>query len=305
MTNPPSITPTRGVAALFNIDVAEFRARYFPNQFLYASGPLERLRGLADYSFDELVKMDKGFIWAWLRTSDTKAERITITPDQAHALYDAGATIYFFNLKSAEISSWLSAIDDELGLVRGITRVSAFASRTGLGLPPHYDHNDNIVCQAAGTKRFRIAPNTHVRNPTLDYTIGNKPTLAHEAEAPDGFPTAFPEEHRVVEMTPGSVMFMPRGMWHCTETVAEASLHFNVSSGLPKWKDVIAFLLTQTTLLHEDEFREAILDMYENGQLREGFQEELKGKLRHALDMLLDGDVPISQVGLSRYIMTR
>ena len=62
-------------------------------------------------------------------------------------------------------------------------RISAFASKRGHGLKAHYDQNDNFVCQARGSKRWRIAKNVHVVNPTVGYTVGEKPTPPNVAEA--------------------------------------------------------------------------------------------------------------------------
>jgi ribosomal protein L16 Arg81 hydroxylase len=298
--------PTPGLRSLFNLDdPASFVAHFWPDRLFLARGPVERLAGLVDYDFDALVRMQKHHTTAFFRTLDGESKSLAVQAGQERPLYEAGFTIYFHNLRSPGIDEWVAALDAELGLVRGVTRVAGFASRRGLGLKPHYDQNDNFVCQARGMKRWRIAPNHHVRYPTLGYTMGAKPLPVHEVEAADGFPDELPPDHQTVELRPGAVMFMPRGMWHDTETVEEESLHFNVQSGLPTWRDAIEYVLTQTSALHGEELRGPVQRMFDDRGLRAGFDEELKEKLREVVETVFESDIRIHRDAFHRFIMAR
>jgi ribosomal protein L16 Arg81 hydroxylase len=295
-----------GLRAMFNVDSAEtFVTEYWPDKLFLAHGPVGRLAGLVSYDFDALAQMAKHHTEAFCRTPEGKAIALVVQPGQERALYDAGFTIYFHNLSSPSLHEWVGALDAELGLVRGVTRVAAFASRHGTGLPPHYDQNDNFVCQARGAKRWRIASNTHVQYPTLGYTIGAKVGEVHKMEAPNGFPLGMPSDYQTVELRPGSVMFMPRGTWHDTETVEEESLHFNVQSGLPTWKDAIEYVLTQNGALYAEEWRAPISQLFDGDQVRKELEDDLKEKLRRLVEAVCDDEIRIDRNGFQKYIMSR
>jgi ribosomal protein L16 Arg81 hydroxylase len=296
-----------GLRSLLNLDTSAeaFLATYWPEQMYIAKGPVERLAGLVDYDFDALVRMKKHHTKAFFRGVDGTSQSIVIEPGQEKPLYDAGFTIYFHNLSSPKIAQWVSTLDGELGLVRGHTRVASFASRRGLGLKPHYDQNDNFVCQAKGTKRWRIWPNTSVKHPTVGYTVGGKMTPTHEVEAPEGFPKEMGPHPQVVDMVEGTVMYMPRGMWHDTETVESESLHFNIQSGMAMWKDAIEYVLTRTSALHREDLRAPIVGLFDGDQTREGFADELKAKLRAAVDEICDSEIVLHAQPFYKFIASR
>jgi ribosomal protein L16 Arg81 hydroxylase len=303
---PAAKTNTPGLAALFGVaDPRQFLTQRGSDQFCIARGGLERLAGLCDFELDQLIPMKRSFAKAF-RVIDGKHHSLKIEPGQERALYEAGFTIYFHSLRTPTMDAWISAITDELGLVPGATRVSAFASKRGHGLKAHYDQNDNFVCQARGSKRWRIAPNTHVMNPTVGYTVGEKPTPANMAEAPNGFPSALPTPFAVVDLTPGTVMFMPSGMWHDTETTDDASLHFNIQTGVATWKDVVEYVLMEGSLLNGIEgIRARLSTVATRAELDAQFKEELKAKLAVVCERLLAGEIDVHRDGLFRYVAKR
>lgn len=298
--------PEPGLRTLFDVeDAHDFLTNYWPDRFFLARGPVERLGGLVDYDFEALAAMRKGYTRAFGRDPRGAETGIYVEAGQERVLYDAGFTLYFHHLAAPGVAAWAAALDAELGLVRGYTRVSAFASRRGAGLKPHYDQNDNFVCQARGAKRWRVAPNEHVRHPTLGYSIGAKPHPVHGVEAANGFPSALPEPHRRVELGPGAVMFVPRGMWHDTETVDDESLHFNVQSGLPTWRDALEYVFTRTSLLHAEELRAPILRLFDGEAPRADFEAELKEKLRGVAAALEGSRIALSREAFHAYLAAR
>jgi ribosomal protein L16 Arg81 hydroxylase len=295
-----------GLSRLFNLtDPKTFIEGYWPDKMFVARGSVDRLAGLVDFDLRALIEMPKRYTKAFFRTIEGASSSITVTEGNEKALYDAGFTLYFHSLKGPSLDGWMEALDQELGLVRGATRVSAFASRRGLGLKPHYDMNDNFVCQAQGVKRWRIAPNTHVKYPTVGYTVGDRPTPKQVAEAPEGFPTDLPTPFETVELEPGTVMFMPRGMWHDTETVDTASLHFNVQSGLATWKDVLEFVFLGTTVLSDDEaLRAPVQALFKPGREHE-LEEQLRTTLKTLVEQVCEGDLTIDRDALFQFIAAR
>jgi ribosomal protein L16 Arg81 hydroxylase len=295
-----------GLCALFNLsNPCEFLDSCWPDKLHLARGPVTRLAGLVDYDVDEIIAMRKHHTRANFRTLEGKSRQMSVEPGHEKALYDAGFTLYFHSLSSPGTNEWIAALDQELGLVPGATRVSAFASRRGRGLKAHYDQNDNFICQAAGQKRWRIAPNTHVKHPTVGYAVGNPPTPQQAAEAPNGFPTELPTPFETVDMEPGAVMFVPRGMWHDTETLDGASLHFNIQCGVATWKDVIEFLLVGTTALQAETLREPLLGLLHDRARGAELQAGLKEKLRTLVELLCAEEIEIDRERLQRYVARR
>jgi len=297
---------TPGLCTLLNLSSpSSFLQSCWPDHFYLTRGPVERLAGLVDYDLDQIIAMEKDHTRANFRTLDGQSRSIPVQPGQEKGLYEAGFTLYFHSLKSPRMSEWVAALDEDLGLVPGATRVSAFASRRGAGLKAHYDANVNFICQSEGLKRWRIAPNTHVRNPTVGFAVGNAPSPEQTAEAPNGFPTELPSPFETVDMEPGTVMFVPRGMWHTTETVAGASFHFNLQCGVPTWKDILEFLLLGTTVLQEESLREAALGLLGDHTRDAEFTACLKTKLQTVADLVCVGEIKIDRNALYRYVARR
>ena len=299
-------TRAPGLAALFDIaDPTEFLSSMFPSRTYLARGRVERLDGLVSFDLDALVAMKKRFTKAFYRGTGGEAGSLVVQRGQELDLYTAGFTLYFHSVSCPEIDGWVRALDADLGLLPGVTRVSAFASRRGLGLKPHYDMNDNFVCQARGLKRWRMAPNTHVVNPSVGYTVGATPTAEQEAEAPNGFPSELPTPFETIDMVPGSVLFIPRGWWHDTETLESESLHFNIQSGFATWKDVLEFVFLGTTALHAEPLRTAIRELSTGKVAAPAFEAELKTKIRELADAICSDEITLDMAALQRHVASR
>ena len=164
-----------------------------------------------------------------------------------------------------------------------------------MGVHTHYDVNDNIVIQMAGRKRWRLAPNRHVANPTVVYRLGERPTPAHRAEAPNGLPSDVPKDVVTHELSPGSVMFVPRGYWHDCETTDDESLHLNIQLGVPRWKDLAEFCFAKLPLLRSDAMRGATANLFSEGHLRPHVRQELLRRLQALTESLTEADLDIGE----------
>ena len=111
--------------------------------------------------------------------------------------------------------------------------------------------NANFVVQLQGTKRWHVAPNRHVVNPTDRWAMnedGLSDALAGYVEGP--LPTHLPDDAEVIDLAPGSVLFVPRGYWHATEA-DEDTLAINFTFGQPTWADLVLDTLRRSLLKHE------------------------------------------------------
>jgi hypothetical protein len=286
---------TANIASLLNVRhrrVGKFLEGW-PDKNFVTHGSVSRLGGLVDFSFDELVALPRRYT----RAFTPKGEHIRIGQGQEREHYDAGNTIYWHSLRSPTIDAWVQALDQDLGLVPGATRVSGFASKRGAGVPTHYDPNDNFTCQGRGTKTWRVASERNVRYPTEGATMGMAPSRIVLREAGEGMPREMPK-HDVIEMTPGDVMFTPRGVWHDTKTTSDESIHFNVQCGLATWKDAVDFVLSTSTKLHTHVLCAPILRT-------PNFKIEVQKRVREVGNAIASGELEFDAEAFRKFVMRR
>lgn len=131
-----------------------------------------------------------------------------------------------------------------------VARCLVYASSPGTGAGMHFDHNANFVVQLKGQKRWWIAPNEHVSDPLEQYAAGS-------ARVPDdlslyakpGMPITMPLNARIIDLQPGSVLFVPRGWWHATQGTRH-SLQLNFTFSQPAWVDLLMPALYRRLIRH-------------------------------------------------------
>jgi len=154
------------------------------------------------------------------------------------------------------VQQWLTALRTELGLpLKCDPRSIVYVSPAGSGNSAHFDANANFVVQIRGTKLWRIAPNRDVINPTDRWAM-NQDELPEELEGcvHGPLPTQMPADAETIALAPGSVLFVPRGYWHQTES-NEDTLALNFTFGQPTWADVVLTAL-RARLLKDPQWRE-------------------------------------------------
>ena len=257
--------------------VEEFVSAGFPNKLWHRHGDAARLGDLLASDYKRLLDAKCVYVAALGRSDDGLSNvRIPMkSPQEIQKHYDAGFVIYWHAIQmDATMKEWMRGMCRELGLLPEGTRLSAFASHRGSGLTTHYDNNDNIVIQMNGSKSWRVAENTLVKNPTVGYTLGD-PVFPHQRQLLREVPASRAFYHRIedseytpVEMVAGDVMFMPRGMWHGTTTSQAHSLHFNLQLGLPTSVDFANFFVRECVPFNGDEhMRVSVPYAFEGNQL--------------------------------------
>jgi 50S ribosomal protein L16 3-hydroxylase len=126
----------------------------------------------------------------------------------------------------------------------------------GCGTRLHFDANANFIVQLHGTKRWELAPNTSVLNPTERFTTGaHEMPAALEKQCHAPLLNDLPSEGCVeFFMEPGCFLYVPRGYWHTT-TTDEDSISLNFTFSQPTWADILTKSL-QELLLNSPEWRE-------------------------------------------------
>lgn len=237
-----------GLAALINSS-KEFQAAFKENRPFVVHNNFENLKALTSLPFlnslDDLLNSWPMPIQAHLPDVRDEASSIDTTNKDARKLFDNGMGLLFneAHLISPVLTEWLEEIRQNLGLpMMTIGRCLMYATPDGKGTAPHFDQNINFVVQVHGTKKWILAPNETVVNPMTRHTMGLEPDpeLASYLEAP--MPTEMPEETVSFDLKPGSVLFVPRGVWHETEAAGDA-LSLNFTYTAPSWIDLFTTAL--------------------------------------------------------------
>ena len=197
-----------------------FMSEYWPRIAYHEDGDVHRLPPvfqaplLTELETLSRIYRGPGFYFA--------GEGSTLRPLDRPALelYQSGHTVYFGDVAPFIRGSriFLGVLEEELGVTPGCARMAVFASPQNDGAAVHYDTNDVFSIQLAGQKRFNIAPVKELANPTgMQYSTSTTPRPFHYPQMSAGFPDPADTEFTGIDMAPGSVLFMPRGMWHYTE----------------------------------------------------------------------------------------
>jgi 50S ribosomal protein L16 3-hydroxylase len=174
-----------------------------------------------------------------------EASAITATPPDAARLFACGMGLRFDALHEVvpALLPWLDALRRDLGLsALTVARCLAYATPAGKGNAPHFDQNLNFVLQLHGTKRWWLAANHHVERPLTRHVMGQPVDAELATYARPPMPSAMPADAELVVLEPGSMLVVPRGVWHATEAVTDA-LSLNFTYTPPTWLDLFSAAL--------------------------------------------------------------
>lgn len=236
-----------GLAALLGPRQARsFLSSSWPSSAFVVHGPLARLAGLITArranDVNALFALPAQKTFAQVRNG-ARFSNAEVTVDVALALHRSGVSIYLWEVE-LQARRWFAALRRDLGLPEGLPRVGLFASRKNVGAPLHFDGQESFVVQLAGKKEWTIAANRNVDFPSLNHVaaepLGSELRSMWRGRAPKKMP---PDARKVV-LSPGSVMFLPRGYWHSTHTIKD-SVHLDLMLPLPTWKDLLIGQLSE------------------------------------------------------------
>lgn len=209
-------------------------------------------------SIDSLLASWRDKVQAHLPDVADEASSIDVSAADAKKLFKNRMGLLFNNVEATvpALKPWIEAIKADLGLPQmTYGRCIAYATPDGKGTAAHFDQNINFVLQLHGTKRWKLAPNFSVANPTVRHTLGlpMDPELSAYAEP---IPTSIsevmpPSETIEIALKPGSLLFVPRGYWHSTAAQGEA-LALNFTFDQPTWADLLMVALRSRLMLSQD-----------------------------------------------------
>lgn len=229
-------------------------------------GP-EELKSLRDLpclaSLEALLKSWPDQVEAHLPDLRDESSAIAVSARDAQKLFDNGMGLLFndANRFFPVLEEWVHDLRSELGLSQHTYGRSLFyATPNGKGTTVHFDQNINFVLQIYGTKKWKLAKNQSVPHPMVRHTLGQSvdPEMMSYQEAP--MPDALPSEQVSFDLQPGSLLFVPRGVWHCTEAQGDA-LSLNFTFTAPTWADLFLSAL-RSRLVLSPEWRETADGFY-------------------------------------------
>ena len=215
---PPG--PTLSLASLMGIDSPdEFLSGAFPDDVAVAHGDVGRLGLPAELSDVRQLVKKRGLRFS---VFGKRGFRVGVnSPGDALAFYDRGETLYIVGLDRAfpGLATACRRLASDLGVDPRYVHVEGFASPPGAGASMHYDFDVNFNVQIEGEKTWTIAPNEEVENPLRSHhakrgVVGVGPFGGRP------LPSKMPSNAATHRAVPGSVVFLPRGIWH--ETVVHS-----------------------------------------------------------------------------------
>ncbi len=224
-----------------------FLKEAWPNEPVFLPAAPSKLAELLSLpvlqSLERLVACRTSKVRACLPDFDDEYSSVLVDAKDALKMHRCNMTLVFDGMQDQEpvILAHLNQLKAELGLGQLTqSRAIAYATPAGGQTRLHFDANVNFVIQLSGSKRWRLAPNESVENPTDRFTSCTG-DISSDLEAQCHAPLLeeMPDGATEYVMERGCVLVVPRGYWHETATDEDAlSLNFTFSQ--PTRADVFA-----------------------------------------------------------------
>ena len=236
----------------------EFMKDAWPKEPFVVHGLNETIKPITELSFlrslDVLLNSWPSMVQVQLPDVSDESSSIDATPQDARKLFSNKMSLLFNHVEkiSPVLTEWLIQLGRDLGLPAStFARCMVYATPNGKGTAPHFDQNVNFVLQLHGIKKWWIAPNANVVNPTERFAMKQELDPEIASYAIGEMPATMPAEHQEIILSPGSMLFVPRGYWHSTEAHGEA-LALNFTFSQPTWIDLLLLALRSRLSLSSD-----------------------------------------------------
>lgn len=284
---------------------AEFLASHWPERHYAVHRPPGQLPAALRVpelaSLDALAQRYRGEVTFGRGARDAR----TISADAyAPQLFRLGLTVYLPDIVNClpGLQAWLHALESDLGLPAGSSKLGAFASPRNDGVSCHFDADDVISIQLQGSKVFHVAKVDGLLYPSgRQFGPDMLPGDELYPQAGDGFPHPHDADFERIVMQPGSVLFLPRGTWHRSEASEDS---FSVSVGIrpPAAMDRLLQQL-RDLLLQDPEWRRPLYEANREGAPRAALQRRVATLLRQLPAVLaqIDGEALLQGPQDARY----
>lgn len=245
------------------LDIETFYAEYLTKRALFRKASAERLATtlpLRSWGVADLLSNPRVKAWAWFQDTEGRHRVAEVSNESALGLYRGGLALYLKHVP--EIAPLGREVACSLGVPEHHVKYTVFCNGPGAKTRAHFDPVDTLALQLKGHKRWRIAPNALAPQPTASWTTldGSEGDVELWFYMHGDLPTAMPEGAEEHLLEPGSMLYVPRGYWHETESGEESvSLHLHHVS-LP-WVDAVLVSL-RALLLRDPAWREGALGLW-------------------------------------------
>lgn len=243
-------------------DSDAFLNEYWPEQPFCVHHQQETLNHFKRFPFlnslESLLKHWPYPVSVHLPDARDECSAIETTTENAYPLFKNKMALLFNQVErlSPELVESIQKIKSDLGLPKStFGRCIVYATPDGKGTAPHFDQNINFVLQIHGTKKWWLEKNVTLKNPTERFTMNQPldPELQSYLEE-NQLPTELSSQKEEIILQPGSILFVPRGYWHSTESEGD-SLALNFTFSQPSFADLFLLAL-RSRLLQSTEWRE-------------------------------------------------
>lgn len=206
-----------------------------------------------------------------IHLSESRDEHTTKTINKAAEAFKAfgqGQSLLFndVNRQAPTLNPWLEDIRSALKLsTQTFSRCLVYLTPKDGGNAPHFDQNLNFVLQLRGEKTWWTAANTSVKNPVHRHVIGQETDPELESYSEEPMPSLFPRDAERFDLKPGSLIYVPPGIWHKTLASSDA-LSLNFTFTIPSLVDLIS-LAVRGRLTSSEIWREHALDLSHPDQI--------------------------------------
>jgi hypothetical protein len=228
MSNQSSIL----AALVAPLPLPAFLAQHWPDRAFAAHGSPDRLPAALHAPELRSVEALAAKYRGRMSFGNASASSRTVAIEHANPalLVRMGLSLYMPDIVALvpALDALLRQLERELGAPPGSARIGAFAASAGNGVSCHFDAEEVFSIQLQGEKRFHIAKAPDIEQPWgMQFNPGDPCFDDLYPQVPAGFPDPARCDFETVEMKPGTVLFMPRGTWHYTES-GEGSLSVSI-----------------------------------------------------------------------------
>jgi len=230
--------------------LSKFLTHHWPRKHFVIHGGRKTVKPLLELpqlqSIDALVESWPDKVLVNLPDFDDEKNSISMNQNDARKLYDSNLNLIFLSPEEhfPSIGIWLDKIRKDLSMTLAARpRCIVYASPNGKGAKPHFDQNTNFILQVKGQKRWFLAPNKNVTYPLTRHVMNSKVPVDLLPYSQLPFPKKMPKDSIEIVLKPGSLLFLPRGLWHTTEAMGE-SISLNFTFTPPTWIHYLISALT-------------------------------------------------------------
>ncbi|HXA18362.1 MAG TPA: cupin domain-containing protein [Thermoanaerobaculia bacterium] len=212
------------------IDPIEFREQYYGKKPLLIRGNPKKFADL--FTWDDLNRLLNALPYPNPHVS-TVVPRTRIETETPTSLLEecrAGSALILsqLHLLNPKVGELVRALEAETGEPMAVSLVQSQAVQTAFAL--HFDRQDVFALHLDGRKGWRV----------YDWTV-EKPILVME-EKPES-----PPSHPIMEfeMSPGDVLYIPRGCWHQALAQSGPSMHLSLIMAARTGIDFLSWLIDE------------------------------------------------------------